>query len=184
MRPQRPRRAILDKLIACMAAGALYAWSVTADANPLPTFELPSIYDANHIITSADFQEGVVYFDFWATWCAPCLMSMPLYTEMYKKYKDEGLRFVAINLDDPKIDALEFIEDFELDFIIPFDPAASTMESFGVIGMPTSYLVKDGEIIFTHVGFRSGDIDTITHEIEAALHPQGLSHLFENTPGL
>ena len=46
---------------------------------------------------------------------------------------------------------------------------AETMESFGVIGMPTSYLVKDGEIISTHVGFRPGDIETITEEIGAAL---------------
>ena len=93
------------------------------------------------MITSEDFQEGVVYFDFWATWCAPCLMSMPLYTEMYDTYKDKGLTFVAINVDGYKQDALEFIVDFQLPFIIPFDPMAETMEAFGVIGMPTSYLV-------------------------------------------
>ena len=161
------------KIISWMVVGAAALWATTAEAESLPTFELPSIYDANAMITSEDFQEGVVYFDFWATWCAPCLMSMPLYTEMYDIYKDQGLRFVAINLDGYKQDALEFIEDFALPFIIPFDPIAETMESFGVIGMPTSYLVKDGEIISTHVGFRTGDIETITEEIEEALWPDG-----------
>ena len=96
-------------------------------------------------------------------------MSMPLYTEMYDTYKDKGLTFVAINVDGYKQDALEFIVDFQLPFIIPFDPMAETMDAFGVIGMPTSYLVKDGEIISTHVGFRPGDIETITAEIGAAL---------------
>ena len=154
------------KIISWMVVGAAALWATTAEAESLPTFELPSIYDANAMITSEDFQEGVVYFDFWATWCAPCLMSMPLYTEMYDIYKDQGLRFVAINLDAYKQDALEFIEYFAL-------PIAETMESFGVIGMPTSYLVKDGQIISTHVGFRTGDIETITEEIEEALWPDG-----------
>ena len=96
-------------------------------------------------------------------------MSMPLYTEMYDTYKDQGLTFVAINVDGYKQDALEFIVDFQLPFIIPFDPMADTMEAFGVIGMPTSYLVKDGEIISTHVGFRTGDLETIKKEIDEAL---------------
>jgi len=158
---------MMKKLITALALSV--GFNSTTFSEELPTFKLPSIYDANAMITSEDFQEGVVYFDFWATWCAPCLMSMPLYTEMYDTYKDKGLTFVAINVDGYKQDALEFIVDFQLPFIIPFDPMADTMEAFGVIGMPTSYLVKDGEIISTHVGFRTGDLETIKKEIDEAL---------------
>jgi thiol-disulfide isomerase/thioredoxin len=44
----------------------------------------------------------IVVIDFWATWCAPCVAEMPRMKELYAKYKDQGVEFIGVNLDEPE----------------------------------------------------------------------------------
>lgn len=135
-----------------------------------PDFTLPSIYADQPAISLSDLEGKTVYVDFWASWCAPCLTSLPLYNELYHKYSDQGLEIVAINVDNPVEDGLFFLEDNPLDFLIPADPDGETAELFEVIGMPSSYLIApDGEVTLVHMGFRSGDIELIETEIQRVL---------------
>ena len=95
---------------------------------------------------------------------------MPLYNELYDKYKDNGLEVIAINVDNPIEDGLDFLLDTPLDFLIPQDPEGDAAELFGVIGMPSSYLVSpDGNVELVHMGFRNGDINVIEEEIKKVL---------------
>jgi peroxiredoxin len=92
---------------------------------------------------------------------------MPAYNELYNRLKGEDFEFVAINVDNPIEDGLDFLIDEPLDFLIPSDPDGEAAELFGVIGMPTSYLIDpEGTIRLVHMGFRDGDME----EIEAAIN--------------
>ena len=44
----------------------------------------------------------VVVIDFWATWCGPCVAEMPKMKELYAKYRDQGVEFIGVSLDQPK----------------------------------------------------------------------------------
>ena len=89
---------------------------------------------------------------------------------MHEKYKDQGLEVIAVNVDNPIEDGLEFLLDTPLNFLIPQDPEGDVAEMFGVIGMPSSYLISpDGQVRLVHMGFRNGDIDIIEDEIEKVL---------------
>ena len=89
---------------------------------------------------------------------------------MYKKYKQDGLEIIAINVDNPIEDGLDFLIDTPLDFLIPQDPEGDAAELFGVIGMPSSYLISpEGNVELVHMGFRNGDIDIIEEEIKKVL---------------
>lgn len=140
------------------------------EGDTAPDLTLPSIYEDQPDISLSELAGKTVYVDFWASWCAPCLMSLPLYNDLYHKYRDQGFEIVAINLDNPIEDGLDFLLDTPLDFLIPADPVGESAELFGVIGMPSSYLISpEGEVTLVHMGFRNGDIEIIEAEIQKAL---------------
>ncbi|WDQ19318.1 TlpA disulfide reductase family protein [Rhodopirellula sp. P2] len=56
----------------------------------------------------SEFEPGKVYVvEFWATWCGPCLYSMPHLAELQSKYADDGLRVVSVSTED-----LETVTEF------------------------------------------------------------------------
>ena len=140
------------------------------EGDKIPEFDIASIYENQPNISLKDLEGKTLFIDFWASWCAPCITSLPLYNEIYDKYRDQGLEVIAVNVDNPIEDGLDFLLDTPLDFLIPQDPEGDVSEMFGVIGMPSSYLVSpDGNVRLVHMGFRNGDIDIIEEEIQKVL---------------
>ena len=157
---------------ACLLGFALSFSSLFAleEGDTIPNFDLASIYEDQPNISLSNLGGKTLYIDFWASWCAPCITSLPEYNELYKKYNQDGLEVIAINVDNPIEDGLDFLLDTPLDFLIPQDPEGDAAELFGVIGMPSSYLISpDGNVELVHMGFRNGDIDLIEEEIKKVL---------------
>ena len=161
----------LLRIISAVIVFTISASALSVEEGELaPHFNLPSIYPDKPSISLQELAGKTVYIDFWASWCAPCLISLPLYNDMYHRYKDLGLEVLAISVDNPVEEGLEFLEDTPLDFLIPSDPEGETAELFQVIGMPTSYLISpDGEVKLVHMGFRNGDMDIIEAAVKEVL---------------
>ena len=132
-----------------------------------PTFDLPT--DRNNILL-AKLKGKVVYLDFWASWCGPCRKSFPWMEELQSRYRDDGLVVVAINLDKNKDKAEEFLRRFSSDFVVAFDPDGKIAEKYKVMGMPSTYLIdRNGQISFSHVGFRQSDTDKLETRVRKLL---------------
>ena len=96
----------------------------------------------------------VVLIDFWASWCAPCKTSFPALDELYREYAPRGLEVLAVNLDEQRKDAEEFLRERPHTMRVLFDPSGEAPKAFGVKGMPTSFLIdRAGVIRFTHMGY-------------------------------
>ncbi len=52
-------------------------------------------------ISMADLKGKVVVIDFWATWCGPCIAEMPTMKKLYAEFKDKGVEFIGVSLDQP-----------------------------------------------------------------------------------
>jgi cytochrome c biogenesis protein CcmG, thiol:disulfide interchange protein DsbE len=70
---------------------------VEADATA-PDFSLTTL--SGQTVTLEQYRGKVVLLDFWATWCPPCRMTIPLLIKLQEKYRDEGLIILGISIDD------------------------------------------------------------------------------------
>ena len=77
--------------------------SVLKTDEAAPDFELSGI--DSKLYHLSDFKGQVVVLNFWATWCAPCVLEMPSLERLHQSLKDKGLRVIAINMDAPGADA-------------------------------------------------------------------------------
>ena len=130
-----------------------------------PDFALPN---ASGELTRLGDQRGkVVYLDFWASWCAPCLRSFPWMNEMQRRYGSQGLRIVAVNLDQQRSDAEKFLQKMAPQFPVVFDASGTTPRAYQVKVMPSSFLIdRNGRLASAHTGFRDASREILESEIK------------------
>ncbi len=101
--------------------------------------------------------ERVVFLNYWAVWCAPCIAELPELWEFHNSHRERAVVY-AVNFDRPPAD--ELMEDIEaLNVRIPAlveDP----QEALGYPRpqvLPTTYVLKQGELLHTLVGPQTGE---------------------------
>jgi thiol-disulfide isomerase/thioredoxin len=73
-------------------------------------------------ISLSDYRGKVVFIDFWASWCPPCLASLPAYDKMYRELGNAEFEFIAINVDEDTEDGIFFLEDHPVSYPVLADP--------------------------------------------------------------
>jgi len=161
--------ALLLLLVLSPPALAADASRPDAGEHLAPAFSLPGPAGT---VTLESLKGKVVYVDFWASWCAPCEASFPWMHAMHERYAAKGLAIVAIDLDKDRDAAEEFLRHHPAPFLVAFDPAGKTAESYGVEAMPSSYLIgPTGTVLHTTAGFDPRKADRVEALIKEALSP-------------
>jgi thiol-disulfide isomerase/thioredoxin len=123
-----------------------------AEGEPAVNFTLETLDGGS--FTLADQMGKVVVLDFWATWCGPCVAGLPVVTEVTGAYKDKGVVFAAVNVNEDKDTVDTFMQDKKWDFRVALDKKGLTANSYGVSGIPHSVIIdKKGVVRHVHVGF-------------------------------
>jgi peroxiredoxin len=118
-------------------------------------------------VNLSDFRDRPVIVNFWATWCAPCLIEMPELQAAYEAHADDELAILAVNREeDAKTVEQYFYDEMELTFTPLLDEQAFVAGLFGVFNMPSSYFINgDGVIVAIHRGpLTEGQIDSYLEE--------------------
>ena len=130
-----------------------------------PAFALPSLSGKGKV-SLADYRGKVVWVDFWASWCAPCLKSLPQLEEMRKELPAKDFQILAINVDQKTKKATKFLAKHPVGYPSGSDPDGRIPELYGLETMPTSYLVdRKGVVHMVHEGFRKEDMEKIKSDI-------------------
>ena len=146
-------------LVLCLFASASLA---EGDNIAAPNFQVENIVDGKPLRLD-QLRGKVVYLDFWASWCGPCLKSFPFMEELHRQYKDRGLVVVAVNLDQELADAQKFLQENPVTFFIGQNAQGDIAELYDVAAMPSTYIIDaDGVIKVVHRGFKSSDKQTLT----------------------
>ena len=104
----------------------------------------------------ADLKGKVVVLDFWATWCGPCVMGLPKISAVAKRYADQGVVFVACDIEEAKGGVEKFLARKKLEIACAIVDQKFT-KPFGVGGIPHTVMIgKDGVIQKVHIGFGPG----------------------------
>ena len=155
---------ILAALV-CIAAPSI----AVDEGSQAPSFSAPRLDAAGSLSLDA-YRGKVVLLDFWASWCAPCLVSLPLYEQLRKELPSGDFQVIAVNLDREPEKALRFLKERGVGFPSVSDPDGRIPESFGLQTMPTSYLIdRSGRVRHVHEGFRRGDIEGVRARVQALL---------------
>jgi cytochrome c biogenesis protein CcmG, thiol:disulfide interchange protein DsbE len=110
---------------------------------------------------AASIQTGrVTMVDFWATWCAPCRVSMPRIQKVWREYGPRGVDLYSVDTDDPGADreaqVKEFLLSNGLTFPVVLDDG-SALRAFSVAVLPTLLVLDaDTRVIWKHVGALTG----------------------------
>jgi peroxiredoxin len=115
-----------------------------------------------------DFRGKVVFLNFWASWCVPCRAEAKDLESAWKKYKDRGVVFVGVNIQDKEDDARRFIEEFGITYMNGRDATGRIAIDYGVWGIPETFFIdRHGRITYKHVGALG--VPIITAKLDQAL---------------
>jgi peroxiredoxin len=132
---------------------------------PAPQFSGTAI-NTGEKIRLADYRGKVVFVDFWASWCPPCLDSLPAYERMRQEIDSDEFAIIAINVDEQTGDGLEFLEKHPVGYPVLADPEGRIGIPWGIRSLPRSFLLdRDGRIVAAHKRFRPGDEASLKRDI-------------------
>jgi peroxiredoxin len=158
---------------ACAApATAPGAPTGTMSRSAPPDFELRTL-DGDSVRLSEQLGEHVVLLDFWATYCEPCLRSMPSLDALYSKYKSQGFLVLGVSIDaaDSLPEVRAHVQKLGVSFPILLDQETRVVALYNPkTSAPYSVLIgRDGRILAKKEGYASDSHDKLEAEIQAAL---------------
>jgi thiol-disulfide isomerase/thioredoxin len=118
-------------------------------------------------VSLASLRGRVVVIDFWATWCAPCVLQVPILNEFHAAHRGDGVEVLGVAVDAEGAEAVgPFVEEHGVRYPVLLG-SESLARDFGALGFPTLFVVGPaGRIETVHIGVI--DPETLAAAVAAA----------------
>ena len=143
---------------------ALLAWKLTqgesevtselgrGGAPEAPAFTRERL-DGKGELELASYRVKTVVLNFWASWCGPCRDEAPLLEEAAKRWQEQGVAFVGVDVKDFRGDARAFLARYGVTYPNVYDGKGSTIGRYGVTGYPETYFIDaEGRVRYRIAG--------------------------------
>ena len=135
-------------------------------ANPAPDFNLMGMDGETH--TLEDLKGKFVLVNFWATWCNPCKVEMPLLEKLHQTLKSEKFTVLGLHVGPGPENIEEFKKLMPISFPIYVDMDLEV--NWGVPGLPTTFLMNpEGKLIYRAVGKREFASDEMVNFLKTQI---------------
>jgi thiol-disulfide isomerase/thioredoxin len=136
-----------------------------------------TIEDTKSVSHTYDELKGqkLTVVDFWATWCKPCLQSIPHLIGLQDEFKAKGVNFVGISVDGPrsvsKVSPL--VESLKINYPVLLDFNSDVFRQYNIVNLPSLAIVNEkNKIVYFHEGYNAGDEKKLKAKIEELLNKQ------------
>ena len=145
----------MNKSLFAVLASFLMALSIHAAelGDPAKPLDIKDWVKGSPVDIAAGKGKTIYVVEFWATWCAPCLKSIPHLTELQKQFKDKDVVFIGVS--DEKTEVVKkFVEKMgsQMDYTVAVDGGKTSegyMQAYGATGIPHAFVVdKQGKVIW------------------------------------
>jgi peroxiredoxin/outer membrane lipoprotein-sorting protein len=120
---------------------------------PAPAFTLTGVKGST--VSLAKYKGKVVLLDFWATWCGPCRIEMPLVQKLYAEFKAKGLVVFGVNVRETAAEVKGFLVKNGVGFPVLLDRDGKVAERYKAEGIPTLVIIgSDGNVSSYFTGVR------------------------------
>lgn len=115
----------------------------------------------------------VVYLDFWASWCGPCLRELPFAKKVKEHFKDKEVVFLNVSIDEDMNAWKNAVEKHSIGGIHTCEPGgwqAPAAKLYGVQGVPSYYLIDKQGKFAAETSPRPSETEALIKQIEALLN--------------
>jgi len=124
--------------------------------SPIPDIELPNL--DGEVVRISGFKGKPLIINFWATWCAPCKLEMPLLQQTAQKF-DGKLSIAAINFQESEKVVADFANKNQIELIILLDEKGEIAQKFRVHAFPITFFIDESGIVRAiHLGQLNKDL--------------------------
>lgn len=126
--------------------------------NPDASFDLNLKDENGELVPLSKFKGKVIFMNFWATWCPPCVAEMPAINKLHKDLGDEVV-FVMLSMDNDFGKAISFKDrkDYDLPVYTQVGPMPQMYHSNA---LPTTFVIDaKGKLVLTHKGMADYNTD-------------------------
>lgn len=131
-------------------------YKVTSKVRAKPMPDLSFMSPDSSIVRWKNFDGDYLLVNFWATWCAPCVVELPSLGKLQKKFEDKGLNVIAISLDVQRNhdQISRFLSNRGIgEFAAYWDYNREFEKAVIVNGLPTTYLLDPaGRVLYIFEG--------------------------------
>jgi peroxiredoxin len=128
-----------------------------------------TLFDVNgdEYTLSEMLERGPVYMECWDLPCVNCIAELDALMPTFEELEPYGLQIIALSVDKPADEAKvkAYVASKQWPYVCLLDQQQDVKSDYGIIIKPTAYLINtDGEIVFTHIGYKKGDEERIREE--------------------
>lgn len=168
--------------VALLLGIMMWRSSSAAARDAAPDFSLKDVNGST--VHLHDYRGKVVVLDFWATYCEPCQMEVPWFTQFEREKRNRGFAVLGISLDDDWSPVRPFLKQFGVNYRVMLSDR-QTEKSYGgqegIEAIPTTFLIdRAGHIYKRHVGLVprkefENDIDTLLGDSAGATRASSIT---------